>query len=137
MLLVTYVRLEKKKKKVNVIIVNIMRHRICICNLGMTLVCLCCEPCLQVMFERMKVEKEEGRGSSGELPAEQQTTAADPAPTTVEAEPPEQEAARNKVILLKGRLKKLNTLSSFLNIVSLMSLSWHVYYLAQRLHMTY
>ncbi|GMN51789.1 hypothetical protein TIFTF001_020935 [Ficus carica] len=91
----------------------------------------------KVMFERMKVEKEEGRGRSGELPAEQQTTAADPAPTTVEAEPPEQEAARNKVILLNGRLKKLNTLSSFLNVLSLMSLSWHVYYLAQRLHMTY
>ena len=89
----------------------------------------------------MKVEKEEGRG---EETTEQQPMSEAPQSTggeeaEAEAAPPEQEAAatRNRVNSLDRRLKKLNTLSSFLNILSLMALSWHVYYLGNRLHFTY
>lgn len=89
---------------------------------------------MQAMFERMRVEKEEGRGRE-ELPAEQPSVA-EPAPSSMPAKTAEQEAVRNRILSLNGRLKKLNTWSSFLNILSLMSLSWHVYYLGQRLHMT-
>ncbi|POO00136.1 late embryogenesis abundant domain-containing protein / LEA domain-containing protein [Trema orientale] len=93
----------------------------------------------KVMFERMKVEKEEGRGVEELTTTEQlpTTSAADPAPSRTATEAPEQEAAiRNRLTTLNGRLKKLNTLSSFVNILCLMFLSWHVYYLAQRLYLT-
>ena len=88
--------------------------------------------CMQVMFERMKVEKEEGRGRE-----ELTEQAPGATPSAMATETPEQESAiRSRLTVLNGRLQKLNTLSSFLNILCLMSLSWHVYYLAQRLHLT-
>lgn len=60
------------------------------------------------MFERMKAEKEEGRGG-GERTSEQDL--------------------RKKL----EKLSKLNTYSSWLNILTLMSLTWHFVYLGQRL----
>ena len=57
------------------------------------------------MFERMKAEKEEGRGG-GERTSEQDL--------------------RKKL----EKLSKLNTYSSWLNILTLMSLTWHFVYLA-------
>lgn len=86
------------------------------------------------------MEKEEGRGreeltTPGATPP---TSAADALTSTIGTETAEQEAAvRNRITALNARLKKLNTLSSFVNILSLMSLSCHVYYLSQRLHLTY
>ncbi|KAL1214488.1 Late embryogenesis abundant protein [Cardamine amara subsp. amara] len=65
----------------------------------------------KAMFERMKVEKEEGRG--GERTSEQEL--------------------RRKLEKLSERLSKLNTYSSWLNILTLMSLTWHFVYLGQRL----
>ena len=67
--------------------------------------------CGQAMFERMKAEKEEGRG--GERTSEQEL--------------------RRKLEQLSERLSKLNTYSSWLNILTLMSLTWHFVYLGQRL----
>lgn len=64
------------------------------------------------MFERMKAEKEEGRGG-GERTSEQEV--------------------RRKLERLSERLSKLNTYSSWLNIMMLMSLTWHFVYLGQRL----
>lgn len=63
------------------------------------------------MFERMKAEKEEGKG--GERTSEQ--------------------VVRRKLEKLSERLSKLNTYSSWLNILTLMSLTWHFVYLGQRL----
>lgn len=63
------------------------------------------------MFERMKVEKEEGRG--GERTNEQEL--------------------RRKLEKLSERLSKLNTYSSWLNILTLLGLTWHFVYLGQRL----
>ncbi|KFK41626.1 hypothetical protein AALP_AA2G152200 [Arabis alpina] len=65
----------------------------------------------KAMFERMKAEKEEGRG--GERTSEQEV--------------------RRKLENLSERLSKLNTYSSWLNILTLMSLTWHFVHLGQRL----
>ncbi|WZY76682.1 hypothetical protein YC2023_023066 [Brassica napus] len=69
----------------------------------------------KAMFERMKAEKEEGRGGGGggERTSEQEV--------------------RRKLEKLSERLSKLNTYSSWLNIMMLMSLTWHFVYLGQRL----
>ncbi|ESQ27993.1 hypothetical protein EUTSA_v10018523mg [Eutrema salsugineum] len=66
----------------------------------------------KAMFERMKAEKEEGKGG-GERTSEQEV--------------------RRKLEKLSERLSKLNTYSSWLNILTLMSLTWHFVYLGQRL----
>ncbi|KAL5843450.1 hypothetical protein ACOSQ4_009408 [Xanthoceras sorbifolium] len=109
----------------------------------------------KVMFERMKVEKEEGRGREGRVsetnraaetgttttttdPVVETTTATTTTTTTTTATRlqhyPEQEVVRSKLTRLSERLKKLNTYSSILNILTLMSLSWHLVYIGQRLH---
>ncbi|KAL0731627.1 hypothetical protein Bca4012_027721 [Brassica carinata] len=67
----------------------------------------------KAMFERMKAEKEEGRGGGGERTSEVEV--------------------RRKLEMLSERLSKLNTYSSWLNIMMLMSLTWHFVYLGQRL----
>lgn len=46
----------------------------------------------------------------------------------------EQVAARAQIVELSERLKKLNAYSSFLNILTLMHLTWHLVYLGQHLH---
>ncbi|KAF5744227.1 hypothetical protein HS088_TW08G00825 [Tripterygium wilfordii] len=68
----------------------------------------------KVMFTRMKIEKEEGA-----LP-----------------ENPELEVVRVRIVNLNARLKKLNSYSSFVNILTLMNLTWHLVCLGQRLHET-
>ncbi|XP_020214798.1 transmembrane protein 205 [Cajanus cajan] len=75
----------------------------------------------KLMFERIKIEKEEGRGMSGSGSG---TGTA------------EQDAVRSRIIKLNDKLKKFNSYSSLLNIINLMSLTWHLVYLAQRLHHT-
>lgn len=101
---------------------------------------------VQVMFERMKMEKEEGRervhvGTRVSSESEQQRITAEVEPTTTVAsqvtERREQEVAQadtDRLDEMRERLKKLNSYSSLLNVMSLMSLSWHLVYLAQRLH---
>ncbi|TQD93444.1 hypothetical protein C1H46_020963 [Malus baccata] len=103
----------------------------------------------KVMFERMKIEKEEGRGrervhvdarisrEAGQQQQQQTTTEGEPSITT----PPQVSRREQQVVEpdierlneMRERLKKLNTCSSFLNIASLMALSWHLVYLAQHL----
>ncbi|KAJ0085075.1 hypothetical protein Patl1_07382 [Pistacia atlantica] len=103
----------------------------------------------KVMFERMKAEKEEGRGRESiltdtswaterERPRMTDPTATATTTTTGEAPTPVtestgQEQVRSKISRLSERLKNLNTCSSILNILTLMSLSWHLVYLGQRL----
>ncbi|KAM3759475.1 hypothetical protein ACB098_01G123100 [Castanea mollissima] len=105
----------------------------------------------KVMFERMKLQKEEGRGRE-ELTAEprqvsesSQPVAAEPGASTktsttapAESSPAalEHEVVRSQIVRLNDRLKKLNSYSSFLNILTLMALSWNLVYLGQRLHLT-
>ncbi|KAL6965457.1 hypothetical protein U1Q18_036509 [Sarracenia purpurea var. burkii] len=107
---------------------------------------------MQVMFERMKLEKEEGRGkedlvsepSSEEVAAKPVAKSPSTLPTGTETAPtppimpekPEQEAAliHLQIVELSERLKRLNAHSSFLNILTLMVLSWHLVYLGHHLH---
>lgn len=95
----------------------------------------------KVMFERMKMEKEEGRGRGREELADDPTAASTTTSTTAAApssvpEGSEKEVIRSQIGRLNDRLKKLNTYSSFLNILTLMALTWHLVYLGQRLHLT-
>uniref|UniRef100_A0A803NNH0 TMEM205-like domain-containing protein n=1 Tax=Cannabis sativa TaxID=3483 RepID=A0A803NNH0_CANSA len=73
--------------------------------------------------------------SSTISPTLRKKTAATTASVAIET--PEQEAdIRNRLKALNTTLKNLNMASSSVNILCLMSLSWHVYYLAQRLDLT-
>ncbi|GAB2271910.1 hypothetical protein Dimus_006738 [Dionaea muscipula] len=100
----------------------------------------------KVMFDRMKVEKEEGRGREGMAQptrvmdttfAEAAGPGAPAAPGTgTHAVAPHpaltrgQEEARAKLETLNNRLKKLNMYSSLLNLMTLMGLSWHLVYIS-------
>lgn len=104
------------------------------------------------MFERMKMEKEEGRGREDISTVERDRTeehlsSPDPkrsyAATTANvvtegtesaAQRKDNEVVRAKIMKLNNKLKKLNSYSSFLNILNLMSLTWHLVYLAQNMH---
>ncbi|CAN0898833.1 Transmembrane protein 205 [Linum grandiflorum] len=72
----------------------------------------------KAMLERMKVEKEEGRGGGawqmGGL-------------TEGEKE------RRVRVVKLNGRVKKVNRYSAWLNVVSFLGLTWHLVHLGHRL----
>ncbi|KAJ1388576.1 hypothetical protein SESBI_38992 [Sesbania bispinosa] len=90
----------------------------------------------KLMFERMKIEKEEGRGRDDMSGERNNRTEEHPKKSSAATatQGTEQDAVRSKIIKLNNRLKKLNSYSSFLNILNLMSLTWHLVYLAQRLH---
>ncbi|XP_050230764.1 uncharacterized protein LOC126679812 [Mercurialis annua] len=96
----------------------------------------------KVMFEKLKIEKEEGRGESSSAKpsraeAEQTTLRADvPVAATAEAESREQQESRSKMARMNEKLKRLNSYSSFLNVATLMALTCHLVYLGQRLHGT-
>ncbi|KAK1300062.1 hypothetical protein QJS10_CPB13g00707 [Acorus calamus] len=109
----------------------------------------------KVMFERMKVEKEEGRGRdladmigepvattttftgiaspSGRSFTTRETTTTTSATTTTGMASADQEKVKQRLVRLSRRLGKLNSYSSFLNVLSLMGLTWHLVYLAGRL----
>ncbi|XP_015576426.2 uncharacterized protein LOC8283246 [Ricinus communis] len=95
----------------------------------------------KVMFEKLKIEKEEGRGrenlaaesNKGEqeqllrdVPAATAAGAAEA--TTATRENTEQQETKSRMVRLNERL---NSCSSFLNVVTLMSLTWHLVYLSQ------
>lgn len=111
------------------------------------------------MFERIKLEKEEGRGRElfggehgrgqtnesspvGESPASATaatTTAGGGAGTRLAlpvADRAGEAALRARVAKLNEKLKILNSYSSLLNILTLMALTWHLVYLSQRLSQT-
>ncbi|XWS23398.1 hypothetical protein CRYUN_Cryun28dG0010700 [Craigia yunnanensis] len=97
----------------------------------------------KVMFERMKMEKEEGRGrddfvAEGSRATEPPSVTNPAATKTREAPSPgatcsEQEVVKSRIARLNKRLKKLNTNSSLFNVLTLMALTWHLVYLGQRL----
>ncbi|RZC54118.1 hypothetical protein C5167_012968 [Papaver somniferum] len=126
-------------------------------DLGMALVfvlinSLFLEPrATKVMLEKMKWEKEEGRGLHG--PGETRVrTETRPARSAVGEEVTEElvtersheeeverrarERANNEIEQLNQRLKKLNRYSAFFNILTIMALTWHIAYLAQCLYVS-
>ncbi|KAF3781382.1 Transmembrane protein [Nymphaea thermarum] len=105
---------------------------------------------LFVMYDRLKLEKEEGRGRdmddmdqveapvtanaadaavTGSAAAEVTTTSA--APRRVDLE---KEAVKSRLVKMNKRLKILNSYSSLLNMVALMGLTWHLVFLSQEQH---
>ncbi|CAL9768609.1 unnamed protein product [Musa acuminata subsp. burmannicoides] len=99
----------------------------------------------KVMFERMKIEKEEGRGRDmADVMAEPPVMASAPVGTTTTetkraratSASVEQDGVKCGLVHLNRRLKKLNTYSSLLNLLTLMSLSWHLVHLARQLQVS-
>ncbi|KAK6937995.1 protein of unknown function DUF4149 [Dillenia turbinata] len=99
----------------------------------------CLEPrATKVMFERIKVEKEEGRGRGSVEIADFEPITETSAPPRLSAQPVmperlEHQRIGQRVANLNQRLKKLNACSSLLNALTLMSLTWHLVYIGQRL----
>ncbi|KAL0437919.1 UNVERIFIED_CONTAM: Transmembrane protein [Sesamum latifolium] len=97
----------------------------------------------KVMLERMKKEKEESSGKEGQATeptgvVDSDSTAAAAgrvtAGGTTTKENPEAAAAKAQIIQLTATLQRLNSYSSFLNVLTLTSLTWHVAQLGQHLH---
>ncbi|KAH0452331.1 hypothetical protein IEQ34_019630 [Dendrobium chrysotoxum] len=95
----------------------------------------------KVMFERMKLEKEEAKGrdiaDSGVEPAVMgpRATPIGLEQTTKVSETMEVETVKSRMSRANKTLRRFNTCSSFLNVLSLMALSWHLVYLAQRMEL--
>nr|XP_043618286.1 uncharacterized protein LOC122590013 [Erigeron canadensis] len=94
----------------------------------------------KLMYERMKIEKEEGRGIAnvakdgvaddrGNTVVSSTTTMVRPTQANVGAE-------EQAVLNLNNKLKRLNTYSSALNVSTLVVLTWHMAYMGQRLQAT-
>ncbi|KAF5192339.1 late embryogenesis abundant domain-containing protein / LEA domain-containing protein [Thalictrum thalictroides] len=106
----------------------------------------------KVMFDKMKLDKEEGRGTTSEQQQMGEPTTSTTAGITetgvtgitetgVAGEPiagrvevPEEVTSRLRE--LNRRLKNLNTISSLLNVVTLMSVTWQLVYLGRGLSVT-
>ncbi|KAL0326375.1 UNVERIFIED_CONTAM: Transmembrane protein [Sesamum radiatum] len=98
----------------------------------------------KVMLERMKKEKEEGSGKEGQATetagrvVDSDSTAATAgrvtAGGTTTKENPEAAAAKAQIIRLTATLQRLNSYSSFLNVLTLTSLTLHLAQLGQHLH---
>uniref|UniRef100_A0A0A0KSX1 TMEM205-like domain-containing protein n=1 Tax=Cucumis sativus TaxID=3659 RepID=A0A0A0KSX1_CUCSA len=89
----------------------------------------------KVMFERLKIEKEEGRGIE-DIAREETGNVIDNSPAITSSTPTQvvdREVVKSRIVGLNKRLKKLNSYSSLLNLLTLMALTWHLVYLSQRL----
>ncbi|XP_073059614.1 uncharacterized protein [Primulina eburnea] len=98
----------------------------------------------KVMFERMKMEKEEGRGKeSGDT--EPRGINVDPTPESLAiglsstggsqgSAEGKQAETKAEMARMTEMLRRLNSYSSFLNVLTLMFLTCHLVYLGQRLH---
>ncbi|XP_042008768.1 uncharacterized protein LOC121757293 [Salvia splendens] len=84
----------------------------------------------KLMVERMKKEKEEGSGQAVETSRKAGESTAE----TAGRVPASEAAARSQIIQLSQNLERLNSYSSFLNALTLVSLTWHLVHLGQRLH---
>lgn len=87
------------------------------------------------MIERIKVEKEEGRGldilESHSCEGESLTCG------KKVIDKMDEDAVNRRLKKLNERLRRLNAYSSRLNLLNLMSLTWHFVYLSHRLSLTY
>ncbi|KAL4183311.1 hypothetical protein AMTRI_Chr11g154560 [Amborella trichopoda] len=123
---------------------KLQSHNLLAC-LGLVLVnMLYLEPqATKVMFERLKMEKEEGRGRDiADIDERQMTNTTTTTATTSGASGlsttgttisggAPHVAMTSKLEKMSKRLKSLNGYSSLLNLVALMGLTWHVCYLSQ------
>ncbi|KFK44353.1 hypothetical protein AALP_AA1G246500 [Arabis alpina] len=87
---------------------------------------------IKTLFELIKAEKEDGRGLGG---SESSETAARTSAKKV-LEKTEDVTVKQRLAKLTERLSRLNSYSWRLNILTLMSLTWHFVYLGHRLSLT-
>ncbi|KAK1422180.1 hypothetical protein QVD17_25124 [Tagetes erecta] len=92
----------------------------------------------RVMYERMKNEKEEGKGvgvvvSTNDGIADGASSVDGGGGTTVVRSAPSVVVESQDVLRLNEKLKRLNLYTSTLNMLTLMVLTWHLVYLGQRL----
>ncbi|KAH7671132.1 FAD-binding type PCMH subdomain 1-containing protein [Dioscorea alata] len=94
----------------------------------------------KVMLERMKMEREEGRGRDiDDTVSEPILTSSPPTAATTRLSPGvvrTEEVMKSRMTYLTKRLKKLNTYSSLLNVIGLMVLTFHLVHLASHEHLT-
>lgn len=81
------------------------------------------------MLEKMKKDKEEGSGKEARV-----VEPVGKAETTGRGSTSEEAVARSEISHLSRTLERLNSYSSFLNALTLVSLTWHLVYLGQRLN---
>lgn len=86
------------------------------------------------MFERIKAEKEDGRGLDT-LESQSSETAAQTIGKKVR-EKMDEDAVKQRLKMLSERQCRLNAYSYRLNLLTLMSLTWHFVYLGHRLSLT-
>lgn len=86
----------------------------------------------KLMFERMKIEKEEGRGMAAAA-AGQERSEDESGGATVVRPVADVAAERQDLLRLDEKLRRLNGYSSALNVSTLVVLTWHMAYMAQRL----
>ncbi|ESQ34535.1 hypothetical protein EUTSA_v10008247mg [Eutrema salsugineum] len=91
---------------------------------------------IKTMFERIKVEKEEGRGVDTSE-SHSSEAAAQTCGKKVREKTMDEDGVNHKLTKLNERLSRLNAYSSRLNLLTLMSLTWHFVYLGHRLSLTY
>ncbi|KAI3785370.1 hypothetical protein L1987_44488 [Smallanthus sonchifolius] len=84
----------------------------------------------KTMYERMKIEKEEGRGVA--VPTRDGVV--DHSDATVMRPHANVVEERQDVLKLNEKLKRLNSYSSALNISTLVALTWHMAYMGTRVH---
>lgn len=101
---------------------------------------------VQVMRERIKLEKEEGKGkdvfdiqpSTSSVDTWKDPTGIRSGQKTtrepIETQPELPGRLKPQVEILSERLKKLNVMSSFLNALTLMGLTYHLLHCSQLLH---
>ncbi|WOL11856.1 hypothetical protein Cni_G20620 [Canna indica] len=95
----------------------------------------------RVMFARMKVEKEEGRGRDmadviGEPAVASTPSSAAASKMTTKVASVEQDGVKSEMAQLNRKMKRLNSYSSFINVLTLMSLSWHLVHLAPQMQVS-
>lgn len=100
------------------------------------------------MFERMKVEKEEGTGRDAYLVSEHTRTQEPIMVATAEATHnssvagpggrlTEEEVRESQIPHLSQRLKRLNAYTAIVNILTMISMTWHLAYLGKRLALSH
>lgn len=84
------------------------------------------------MFQRVKLEKDAGRGRvTSRLTSGIADDAGEPVTATTERQ--EEVQPETQTSVLSEKLRTLNRLSSYVNVLTLMSLSLHLVYLGQRI----
>ncbi|XP_071711897.1 uncharacterized protein [Rutidosis leptorrhynchoides] len=91
----------------------------------------------KLMYERLKIEKEEGRGTTAKAKVRVvDNYGNNREATTVLRSHANVVSERQDILKLNENLKRLNTYSSALNVSTLVILTWHMAYIGQRLQAT-